>query len=92
VFSILYVGCYTFTLKLRHGGYIEQSLLPKYVAGKVQIFKDIDVDEWGFITLKEKYQELGYSKDNPIRFFTVNNTTLVELVSLSDLLLGKLCG
>nr|GMC68018.1 transposase, MuDR [Ipomoea batatas] len=73
-------GCYTFTLKLRHGGYIEQSLPPKYVAGKVQLFTNIDVDEWGFITLKEKFQELGYSQDNPIRFFTVNSTNLVELV------------
>nr|GMD34385.1 transposase, MuDR [Ipomoea batatas]GME11290.1 transposase, MuDR [Ipomoea batatas] len=73
-------GCYTFTLKLRHGGYIEQSLPPKYVAGKVQLFTNIDVDEWGFITLKEKFQELGYSQDNPISFFTVNSTTLVELV------------
>nr|GMD36191.1 uncharacterized protein LOC109184816 [Ipomoea batatas] len=80
VFIILYVGCYTFTLKLRHVGYIEQSLPPKYVAEKVQLFTNIDVDEWGFITLKEKYQELGYSQDNPIRFFIVNSTTLVELV------------
>nr|GLL46319.1 double-strand break repair protein MRE11 isoform X1 [Ipomoea trifida] len=40
----------------------------------------MEVDEWGFMTLQEKYLQLGYSKDDPIRYFTVNSTGLVELI------------
>nr|GMD97798.1 uncharacterized protein LOC109184816 [Ipomoea batatas] len=53
---------YTFSLYIRHGGRIEQSIPPKYLGGKIKTFRGIDSDEWGFITLKEKIGELGYTE------------------------------
>nr|GMD36800.1 ulp1 protease family, C-terminal catalytic domain-containing protein [Ipomoea batatas] len=76
---------YIFTLYIRHGGRIEQSIPPKYLGGKVKIFNGIDSDEWGFICLKEKFAELGYKEGN-FRFFSVVEDCLVELLSDSETL------
>nr|GLL49981.1 uncharacterized protein LOC109184816 [Ipomoea trifida] len=76
---------YIFTLYIRHGGRIEQSIPPKYLGGKVKIFNGIDSDEWGFICLKEKFAELGYKEGN-FRFFSVVEDCLMELLSDSETL------
>lgn len=40
----------------------------------------MNVDEWGFITLKEKTEELGYNNLD-CKFFTVSRNRLIELIS-----------
>nr|GMC86655.1 uncharacterized protein LOC109149242 [Ipomoea batatas] len=62
---------YTFSLKLRYGGRISLCNPPKYLGGKVTTFSDMDSDEWGIMTLREKVVELGFNKDDNLRYFSL---------------------
>nr|GLL44630.1 uncharacterized protein LOC109184816 [Ipomoea trifida] len=70
-----------FTLKLRHGGRISQSLPAKYLGGSVSDFNDMEEDEWGLICLREKVGELGYAMDESLRYFMLTEVGLKELVT-----------
>nr|GMD72819.1 transposase, MuDR [Ipomoea batatas] len=72
---------YTFSLKLSYGGRIHQSIPPKYLEGKVRTFSNLDSDEWGIMTLMDKVIEVGYKKDDHLRFFSRTDNGLIELVN-----------
>nr|GMC46775.1 transposase, MuDR [Ipomoea batatas] len=72
---------YTFSLKLSYGGRIHQSIPPKYFEGKVRTFSNLDSDEWGIMTLMDKVIEVGYKKDDHLRFFSRTDNGLIELVN-----------
>lgn len=61
-----------------HGGKINKKGKPKYVGGVVDFFDDMEEDEFGLITLKEKLQDLGY-KDKEATFYCYLQSGLKEL-------------
>nr|GMD45485.1 uncharacterized protein LOC109185271 [Ipomoea batatas] len=73
-----------FTLKLRHGGRISQTLPAKYIGGSVSEFNDMVEDEWGLICLKEKVGEIGYTMDDSLSYFIGTEVGLQELVKDLD--------
>nr|GLL33428.1 uncharacterized protein LOC109184816 [Ipomoea trifida] len=44
-------------------------------------FFDMDSDEWGIMTLREKVVELGFNKDDNLRFFTLGEKGLFEFMT-----------
>nr|GMD95528.1 uncharacterized protein LOC109185271 [Ipomoea batatas] len=56
-----------FTLHLRHGGRLIQTLPAKYIGGEVSTFTNMEEDEWGFVCLKEKVSEIGLGMDEGLR-------------------------
>nr|GMD87122.1 Mitochondrial intermediate peptidase [Ipomoea batatas] len=72
---------YTFSLKLRYGGRITLCNPPKYLGGKVTTFSDMDSDEWGIMTLREKVVELGFNKDDNLRYFSLGEKGLFEFMT-----------
>nr|GMD01536.1 uncharacterized protein LOC109191245 [Ipomoea batatas] len=70
----------SFTLKLLHGGTINKGRGPTYVGGQTAFFNNIEQDEFGFIVLREKLTELGYS-DNEVKCYAFSQSTLRELQS-----------
>lgn len=72
-----------FSLKLRHGGQIKKDETSIYVRGKIDWFDYMHIDEWGFITLKEKVEELGY-KNVGVQMYSVYGDGLRELVNDGD--------
>nr|GMD78350.1 transposase, MuDR [Ipomoea batatas] len=78
------VDGYIFCLKLRYGGRIEQSRPPRYLEGRVKCFADMDSDEWGMMTLKEKVYEVGYKEEDSIRLFSLTDNGLIELLTDED--------
>nr|GLL37389.1 uncharacterized protein LOC109188831 [Ipomoea trifida] len=69
-----------FTLKLLHGGTINKGRGPTYVGGQTAFFNNIDQDEFGFIVLREKLTELGYS-GNEVKCYAFSQSMLRELQS-----------
>ncbi|XP_019190408.1 PREDICTED: uncharacterized protein LOC109184816 [Ipomoea nil] len=78
------VNGYKFFLKLRYEGRIVQSNPPRYLEGRVKTFAEMDSDEWGMMTLKEKVYEVGYKKEDNIRLFNLSDNGLVELLTDED--------
>nr|GMD79566.1 uncharacterized protein LOC109184816 [Ipomoea batatas] len=78
------VGGYNFCLKLRYGGRISLSNPPRYLEGSVKCFAELDSDEWGMMTLKEKVYEVGYNKEDNIRLFHLTDNGLLELHTDED--------
>nr|GMD90255.1 uncharacterized protein LOC109184816 [Ipomoea batatas] len=72
---------YTFSLKLRYGGRISLCNPPKYLGGKVTTFSDMDSDEWGIMTLREKVVELGFNKDDNLRYFSLGEKGVFEFMT-----------
>nr|GMD83177.1 uncharacterized protein LOC109184816 [Ipomoea batatas] len=72
---------YTFSLKLRYGGRITLCNPPKYLGGKVTTFSDMDSDEWGIMTLREKVVELGFNKDDNLRYFSLGEKGVFEFMT-----------
>lgn len=50
------------------------------MGGSVKCFDDMDSDEWGIMTLREKVQHLGYKKEDSLRCFSNTDNGLEELV------------
>nr|GMD69545.1 uncharacterized protein LOC109184816 [Ipomoea batatas] len=72
---------YTFSLKLRYGGRITLCNPPKYLGGKVTTFSDMDSDEWGIMTLRGKVVELGFNKDDNLRYFCLGEKGVFEFMT-----------
>nr|GMD48346.1 uncharacterized protein LOC109184816 [Ipomoea batatas] len=81
VFKQLGGQSYTFSLKLRYGGRITLCNPPKYLGGKVTTFSDMDSDEWGIMTLREKVVELGFNKDDNLRYFSLGEKGVFEFMT-----------
>nr|GLL44973.1 uncharacterized protein LOC109184816 [Ipomoea trifida] len=69
---------------LRYGGRISLSNPPRYLEGSVKCFDELDSDEWGMMTLKEKVYEVGYNKEDNIRLFHLTDNGLLELHTDED--------
>nr|GMD40755.1 uncharacterized protein LOC109184816 [Ipomoea batatas] len=69
---------------LRYGGRISLSNPPRYLEGSVKCFAELDSDEWGMMTLKEKVYEVGYNKEDNIRLFHLTDNGLLELHTDED--------
>nr|GMC59061.1 NADH dehydrogenase subunit 9 [Ipomoea batatas] len=69
-----------FTLYLRHGGRIIKTLPAQYIGGEVSTFNNMEEDEWGLVSLKEKVSEIGLGMDEGFRYFTLTAKGLQELL------------
>nr|GMD36058.1 synaptojanin-1 isoform X15 [Ipomoea batatas] len=69
-----------FTLHLRHGGRIIKTLPAQYIGGEVSTFNNMEEDEWGLVSLKEKVSEIGLGMDEGFRYFTLTAKGLQELL------------
>lgn len=49
-----------FTLKLKHGGWLKSTGMG-YVGGVAELYKNMDIDLWGMIALRETVEDLGYN-------------------------------
>nr|GMD55750.1 uncharacterized protein LOC109154045 [Ipomoea batatas] len=54
---------------------------PSYLGGTTAMYNNIEVDEWGLITLNEKMKELGYTCVDSVKFCMQTVRGLVELVT-----------
>nr|GMD10668.1 uncharacterized protein LOC109154045 [Ipomoea batatas] len=69
-----------FTLSLRHGGRINKTK-SSYVGGKICSFQNMDVNEWGLFTLRDKLKEIGYEMVEQLKMFGSMSNGLIELVT-----------
>nr|GMD82084.1 uncharacterized protein LOC109154045 [Ipomoea batatas] len=70
-----------FILRLKHGGSLGKLENPNYVGGLTAMYNNIEIDEWGLITLLDKMKELGYACVDIVQFFMKTVRGLVELVT-----------
>nr|GMC95712.1 uncharacterized protein LOC109154045 [Ipomoea batatas] len=70
-----------FILRLKHGGFLGKGENPNYVGGLTAMYNNIEIDEWGLITLLDKMKELGYACVDTVQFFMKTVRGLVELVT-----------
>nr|GMC47299.1 uncharacterized protein LOC109154045 [Ipomoea batatas] len=66
---------------LKHGGFLGKGENPNYVGGLTAMYNNIEIDEWGLITLLDKMKELGYACVDTVQFFMKTVRGLVELVT-----------
>ncbi|XP_031108445.1 uncharacterized protein LOC116012914 [Ipomoea triloba] len=50
-----------FTVKIRHGGNLSHSGSTSYVGGYCDYFDNVKVDEWGYMTIKDLLNDLGFN-------------------------------
>nr|GMD45614.1 uncharacterized protein LOC109154045 [Ipomoea batatas] len=70
-----------FILRLKHGGFLGKGENPNSVRGLTAMYNNIEIDEWGLITLLDKMKELGYACVDSVQFFMKTVRGLVELVT-----------
>ncbi|CAN6291912.1 unnamed protein product [Urochloa humidicola] len=59
-----------FTVEIHHGGFfVGFGQLRSYVDGKVNWFDHCEVDTWSTLWLDDMVQELGYPKDQSVKFY-----------------------
>ncbi|XP_031115649.1 uncharacterized protein LOC116019532 isoform X2 [Ipomoea triloba] len=74
-----------FSLTLKHGGKINITRHASYVRWEISCFKNMDVNEWGLFTLRDKVKELGYDKIDTMKMFANMSNELIELLSDAEI-------
>nr|GLL29961.1 uncharacterized protein LOC109147815 [Ipomoea trifida] len=69
-----------FTVKIRHGGNLSHSGSISYVGGYSDYFDNVEVDEWGYMTIKDLLNDLGFNIED-CNVYAVVGDKLTNVIS-----------
>ncbi|XP_031106134.1 uncharacterized protein LOC116010763 [Ipomoea triloba] len=69
-----------FTIKIRHGGNLSHSGSTSYVGGYCDYFDNVEVDEWGYMTIKDLLNDLGFNIED-CNVYAVVEDKLTKVIS-----------